>query len=316
MRERLELITADSVVYSFTTGARRYILNTGGFGMPPVNYRTQRHVNQQGETLKSFNLTPRTLQIGLSTAFCTRADMFDGVADLISVLNPFRGAAELRLYAAGNIWAIDVYYSAGFELSSDDQPAPNWQGGVLRLTAYNPTWRKITNFGAAYEGTECTASLVIDAGLIFPFQFPFAFGNTITQILDCAGGGGTGGLINAGHLDAKPTIEIRGPVETPLVRNITLADSPVELVLDTTIAAGQTATIYTDWDALWVEGPGGANWTGYLTEDSSLVDFVIYAAPTAADGVNYILVSGEGAGSDTRISIKYWERYLGIGCPR
>jgi len=290
----LWLETSDGEKYTFDDRAGRILLSSQGFGMPPIDYTTQRHIQQQGESVKRWNLGSRRIQIGLMSIYSDRGALFDGRRDLIGFLNPFRGKAKLKLEIKGITWHIEVMYEADFGMSSAQQPQSNAQGAVIRLIAHDPTWKKDTM-------TVAEASLTSLQNLQFSFMFPFAFGSSLTNIWQ---------VTNSGHLEAKPTITLRGPLQDVVIKNLT--DEDKELKLETYLEPRQIATIYTDWDILRVDGPSGVNWTGYLSENSSLVDFRLLPPWAIEDGVNYVLVYSTVSNSDSRITMEYWERYLGI----
>ena len=58
-QDRITYITPDGVEYMLSPPV--WVLQEDGFGMPPIEYVTQRGPLQHGETVKNLFLRPRTI---------------------------------------------------------------------------------------------------------------------------------------------------------------------------------------------------------------------------------------------------------------
>lgn len=122
--------------------------------------------------------------------------------------------------------------------------------------------------------------------------------------------GGTIGQVAAvayeGNLPEFPTINIRGPISSPVITNLTTGHT---LDFGTiTIGAGTTYVIDTRYGYKTVTA-GTVNKRGELSSDSDLGEFHLAPNPTAPSGVNSIAMYGNNIGTATQIQIVYYNRF-------
>lgn len=122
--------------------------------------------------------------------------------------------------------------------------------------------------------------------------------------------GGTIGQVAAvsygGNLPEFPVINIRGPISSPLITNLTTGHT---LDFGTiTIGAGTTYIIDTRYGYKTVTA-GTVNKRGELSSDSDLGEFHLAPNPTAPSGVNSIVMYGNNIGTATQIQIVYYNRF-------
>lgn len=146
--ERDIWITADGTQYELNSPPNRIVLSVEGQGLPPIQYVSQRGPFQNGETLRDYFLTPRTVQMVIRQNYCSRADYWAGRAALLDILRPNRNAfgtlcqGTLRKIMPGNIVR---------DLTAIIQQGPNFEPRnmewdeysfveTLRFTAYDPTY--------------------------------------------------------------------------------------------------------------------------------------------------------------------------------
>lgn len=92
LKEFHELITPDGKKYQLHTASRhgRWVINSTGWGMPPIDWIATKAPFQHGATVRDFRLQPRTIQLLLHQSFCDRDALWAGRENLINHLRPNR----------------------------------------------------------------------------------------------------------------------------------------------------------------------------------------------------------------------------------
>jgi hypothetical protein len=149
IREFHEYISPDGKVYNLTIPSRkgRWVMQSSGWGTPPIEYITQRGTFQHGETVKDYFLTPRTIQLLINQSFCDRNGQWEGRADLLDAIRPNRQLTATgvvpgtlrRVLSDGSIRDLKVFIADG---PSFDPDQDGWQEHsfkeVLRFVAHDP----------------------------------------------------------------------------------------------------------------------------------------------------------------------------------
>jgi hypothetical protein len=150
IREFHQYISPDGKVYDLVTASRkgRWVMQSQGWGTPPIEYITQRGAFQHGETVKDFFLTPRTIQILIDQSFCNREAQWTGRATLLDAIRPNRQTSPTgatpgtlrRILPDGSKRDLKVFISEGptFDPSPDDGWQEHSFKEVLKFVAYDP----------------------------------------------------------------------------------------------------------------------------------------------------------------------------------
>jgi len=268
-----------------------------GLAMPPLEHRTSRSPFQHGETLLGTVLRPRVVQISMHLRGCDRPQMWALRTQVIELLNPLLGQFKFQvLFDDGNIYELwNVVFDAGFDAGTVDQIQPETQRISLRLIAYDPVWYSPQQI-VEISGGE------IEPWLVFPMAFPIMFNvaDALSEIVN---------VVNSGNWISHPTVIFQGPMEGPIVENLTTDE---KLELKYAIIAGEIVTINTTPGVKTVTNGSGDNLLGYLSSDSDLGTFHLDPSPLAPLGVNEIYFSGINLGGVGQARIEWYNRYLGI----
>lgn len=295
--ERLVYVKPSGSKYLLHAPPSRTVMQTEGFGTPPLNFITDRSPFQHGDTVRDFFLAPRPVQIVMMQNFSSREEYWNGRAALLDAVRPnritdFANPGKLLYYLAnGERRQLDVIIDSGPGFAP---PQPGWRAWsfveALRFTAHDPAW---------YDPELQTLNFVQSVGeLVFPITFPITFGSF----------GTTEALQYEGTWLDYPTIVVTGPVTGFSIANLT---TDKQIILDYALPAGTTAT-FTLRGQKTVESSDGTNLLPFVTSDSDLAEFAIQPDPVAPDGENEMQVTGSGTNSNTSVSIRYYHRYIGV----
>lgn len=297
--ERLVYIDPEGVKYPLHTPPSRVVLAEEGYGLPPIDYITQRGPLQHGVSVLDAFLQPRSIQVTIRQNFKDRAAYWNGRNSLLDAIrfnksHTLEPGHLLKYMSNGEKRQIDVLIASGPGFSPK---RGGWDENafteVLRFTANNPVWYdptlRSTTFSVANSGSQ----------LSFPATFPIefnAFGGTVNISYD-------------GTWLEYPTILITGPITSPVIENVTTGES---IELDTTIAAGRVVTVDLTYGSKTVTFDDGTNYIGYVSSDSDLDSFHLEPAPDAPGGVNEIRVGGSATSSATAVEIQWYRRFIGV----
>lgn len=300
LNERLVYLRPTGVRYNLHAPPSSVVLQQEGFGAPPIEYVTDRAPFQHGDTVRSFHLASRPVQLVILQNFCSRADYWDGRARLLDTLRPnritdFNNPGKLRYYLAnGETRQLDVMPEAGPGFAPAQQGWRAWSfTETLRFTAHDPAWYDPTQQNVVF-----TAEATAADQLVFPATFPITFYSF----------GGSAAIQYEGTWVEYPTLVLTGPIQSPLITNSATGDS---IQLGYNISTGETVTI-TLRGVKSIVNQAGTNLLNYLTSDSDLTTFGLYPDPVATNGVNTISVSGSGTDNNSTVTIRYYNRYFGI----
>lgn len=301
--EFTEYHTPDGLIYKFDT-QDRFLLTEEGLGMPPIEYITQTGPFQHGESTLDYRLKPRVIQLLHRENSCSREDYWDNRANWLNMLRPNRSATgvyrlgKLRKYLPdGTVRDIDVRLAEGpiFSPRSLDQWDEYGITETLRFVAPDPTFYDPTASEHVWE-------LTVGEHLIFPITFPIKFGSLVIDT-DIA-------IVYSGTWITYPTITIDGPMEGPIISNLTTGET---IHLAYNVATGETITIDLGFGNKTVTSSTGANLIGSVTSDSDLATFHVAPAPEASGGINTVNVIGIGAVIGvSAVTMCFYTRYIGI----
>lgn len=292
--DRAVYVTPDGV--TFPLSAPLFLLQEDGYGMPPLEYVTERGPFQHGETVKDYFLRPRVVQLIVRRNGCSRAEYWNIRAQLLDMLRPGRGALQsppspgtLRKYLSnGSVRELLVYTSEGpgFASHSPDQWDQWSVQDTIRFTAYDPVARDPVVQSRSYVST--------GPGGTFPITFPWLFGSF---------GIGTQDIVYAGSFLTFPTITINGPVVSPLIKNITTGE---KIQFTFTLAAGETVIVDLSYGRKTVTKNDGTNLIGFVSSDSNIATFHLNP------GLNQMQITATGTSNISSFVLTWFNRYIGF----
>lgn len=293
--DRTVYVTPDGVSLLLSAPEKWWVLTEEGFGMPPIEYVTQRGPFQHGETLKDFFLRPRVVQLTMRVNGCSRSEYWDLRNQILGVMRPGRDGTSpgvLRKYLAnGAVRELECYIVDG--PSFPGKSANKWDEwsimDTLRFQALDPVLRNPALKTFAYVSTG-------GASGTFPLTFPL----TIAAFSSPGGGLPINYL---GNWLSYPTIILNGPLVGPLVRNLTTGE---KIEFSGSIASGRVVTIDLTFGHKTVTLDDGTNQIGFISSDSDLGSFHL------TPGNNQIQVNATGTSAISSVVLQWYDRFIGI----
>ena len=149
VREFHQFITPDGITYELHTASRkgRWVMQSAGWGTPPIDYITQRGPFQDGATVKDFFLAPRVIQMLVRQIYCDRDAYWTGRADILNMLRPNRQLTPTavvpgvlrRILSDNSARDLNVFLTTGPDF---DPLRRGWEEfsfqELLRFVAYDP----------------------------------------------------------------------------------------------------------------------------------------------------------------------------------
>ncbi|KKN66977.1 hypothetical protein LCGC14_0466570 [marine sediment metagenome] len=309
-----QYIASDGTVLDFES-EDKFLTSWEGWGLPPIEYITQRGPTQHGATVVDFRLQTRIVQMVLRNNGCSRYDYWEDRSTLIDAIRPNRhnlnafGPGVLRKYLPdGSIRDLDVLIQKGPIFQSKKGRLWDEHGFTepLRFIAHNPIIYDPVE--VCLEWTLATSDQLV---------FDTSFGSLIFH----KDGVGDGLRFGSDVIDSDrivsyvgtwftfPTIEITGPLSGFIITNLATNQF---IRLNYVISAGEVVTIGLQYGNKVVQNNLGISLIGTVTTDSNLVDFHIAERPIAPNGINTLRVLGGGANVNTAVQVAYFTKYIGI----
>lgn len=273
-----------------------FLLGDTGLGMPPIRQITEQGPFQHGETLLDVRLQPRyfTLILGLFAGnFSQHFEKRRETIELFKHLHDEPIEFEFQL-DNGDVRQIDGHFNSDLSFPSTSR---QWADQEVSVEIYcpDPTF---------YNPVEDIISVSVPpggGGWTVPMPVPVAVGTSTLDVIESVNYGGS--------WLAYPLITIVGPLTEPKIENESTEDK-LEFKALTSIGAGQQRIIDTRYGIKTVVDENGVNKIAELTDDSDLATF--HLSHRVAGGVNDIRVTGSGADANSRVYIRWNERFLGI----
>lgn len=305
-----EYIAPDGLTYEFNDSQVRFLMSFSGFGIPPIEYRTQRGPFQDGETLIDFVLRPRVIQLLHRRGADSRDDYWDIREDLINHIrinrqtvagNREQGVLRKRL-STGQVRDLNVLIESGPTFAPRNLNAWDERAfqEVLRFIAWDPTLFDPT-------GQSLVFTLTMADHLVFPVTIIDGAGEDM--LFRAASVNETNTITYVGTWQTFPTIILTGPMQNPIIENQT-TDETIEL--DYNLSADEIVTIDLAYGSKTVVNDLGTNLIGVVTAASDLATFHLAPDPEAPDGVNTIRVQFGGASGAANVALQWIVRYIGI----
>jgi hypothetical protein len=313
-RKPMELdyyISPDGLVYQFDNGNDKLLMSFTGDGMPPFEFIEQQGPFQHGKSILDYRLAPRIIQFVHRRQGQSRFDYWDIRATLLNTFRPNRQSGGVfclgklrKILPDGTIRDIDVAFSKGFAFNA--RQADEWDeysvADVMQFVAPDPTFYDPTLQIVIWSIAVLTGKIYYSASALDELAYPYFYGLDVVS--------GTVSLTYTGTWLAYPTIEFVGPLNQPVIENVTTGE---QIQLAYNIANGETVTAALPFGNKSVTNNVGTNLIGVVTSDSDLATFHLAPDPEAVGGVNVLNVSGGGGiAGVTQIRMTWYTRYIGI----
>lgn len=293
--DRTVYITPDGVVFPLTAPEKWWVLTEEGFGMPPIEYVTQRGPFQHGETLKDFFLRPRIMQLTMRVNGCSRAEYWNLRTQMLAMFAPGRvgiSPGMLRKYLAnGTVREINVYVVDS--PSFPGKVADAWDEwsitDTIRFEAFDPRFKDPNIHTFSYVSSGGSSGT-------FPITFPLT-------IASFSSSGGGIPINYVGNWLTYPTIILNGPLVGVLIRNLTTGE---KIELTGSIASGRVVTIDLAFGRKTATLDDGTNVIGLITSDSDIGTFHL------APGPNNIQINATGTSAISSVVLTWYDRFIGI----
>jgi hypothetical protein len=276
-----------------------HILGATGLGLPPIVAVSERYAQQDGATLRTIHLERRTVTIPFEILESSYTNLWQSKAELYTFLGAVQSPYTLiATLPDGTIRHLDVYFDGDLSMPFDRGWGPLIARDTGRWVAYDPTW---------YDPAQVIWSFAVGGGAgtwLWPLAFPAGFGASAAL--------GTPQVFTYdGTWRTFPRLRLEGPMADIVITNgttgTTIAFDPAY-----TLAAGAVITIDLAPGVKTVLHSALGNVQDELTSDSDLGTWHIAAAPDAIGGANSIAVSFTNGSPASRLSIRFFTRYLAL----
>jgi hypothetical protein len=310
--------TPDGKIFEFEADDK-FIVSDEGYGLPPIEYKTQRGPRQHGNTMVDYRLEKRVIQIITRQDTCSRFDYWDARADWINMLRPNRHAYNkktpgiLQKYLPnGEKRFIKAVIEEGPIFGPQDQEVWDEWGFTEAL-------RFVCNDPIFYDPTPIcyTWTLATSDHLVFPFFFR-------VPTSEREDGGGllfAQSVINSPEevtydatFESYPEFEIIGPLNGTEIYH---AELDKTIKLNYNIIAGDTVTIGLQPGNKVVTSTLNGDIIGTVSNPRDLTTFRLLPDPELSNGINTIIVTGTDAVADSsfansQVQMTFYRRFIGI----
>lgn len=286
----------DGVEYDLNYGDPAFFEGEDGLGMADLHRMEERGPFQHGSTDRGYRLDPRYPAYVFGLVGASKADLWGKRRELLRIFRPTRPIIMKHVLENGDTRLLDCVFSGSLKMPAEDRRGGIFQKVSVVLKADDPT---------LYSSDINAAIFNISAGTDtwpVPFSVPFGVGaSVIDQSLT---------LQYNGDVACYPRIRIEGPAEDLVLTNDTLG-----LKLDftgITIAGGTYYDIDLRYGYKTVVNNSGTNKVADLTADSDLAIWRLETDPDAPQGINSLRVRCSSATLTTRVTLTYYDRFIGI----
>ena len=263
-------------------------LTSEGFGGTDNEIQTRRGAYQDGVTLQTVRLSPRTLMVRFLILAASRVGIEQKRRRVAAAFNPRNGPGTLVwTQGDGSQYALRCVALSGSPtfLAGRTSQGRSWQEAIVDLQAPDPCW---------FDAAATTLPLAgLTGGAAFPIVFPCSF----------AVMGSTMAVQNAGDIAAPVRITIPGPCPNPVVENLTTGE---QIALTLEVPAGQSVLIDTAYGnricRLVASNGTQTNAMQYLTPESTF-----WQLQPGENIVTFSTPSGS-----VEVTIEYASRYTGV----
>ena len=303
--EFLEYIAPDGAVYKFDGAVDRFSTNEEGFGMPEIEYITQKGPFQHGETVIDYRLKPRIIQFTHRRKVSGRHEYWSARSNIIDMLRPNRNVGKnramgtLRKYLPDGTkrdLSVSILQGPIFATRVEGAYRDHYIEEVIRFYAPSPIFRNPDQRIIYPTNTQ-------SSGMTFPITFPVTLGISIFEAI--------APISYVGTWDAYPTIQLYGPMDGPHITNLSTGEL---IFMDYKIQSGEIMTIALSPSRKLITNNYGQSMKGVVRGSlSSLATFHIASNPEVPSGLNNFKVTGTNyVNGVTHVVISYFDQYIGI----
>lgn len=267
-----------------------------GFGMTPLHRLNERGPLQDGVTDLGYRLDPRTINLVIPTIGDTWSDRYTRRQELLRILAPGNDVVKVKFTdPAGSVYQIDGYCIAGPLFGSQDMWGNDFKA-AFTLYCPDPTW---------YDPDAQSVIYQLGGGgdtMLVPTVIPMTIGGSTIDVSQT--------ITYTGTYKSYPVIRITGPITDCVITN-----NVTGYKLDftgVTIGAGAWYEIDCRYGHKTVENNSGVNKIADLTNDSDLSEFAVVNDDPLSSFDNSISVSGSSITAATKVTIVYYNRFIGV----
>lgn len=298
----LDLIS-NSRIYALNGDPNMDVVCTSysGFGHPPTDNITETGPRQDGSTFLLYKVSDRVIQLGFTSIAKKITRHYENRDRVLNLFRANNGLSTLRATTPNGVRSINVRYNGGISNDFDKMADDLTYRFVVDLVAHDPIWFDPTEKTVTYTYTHTYAHL------IFPFSF---HGTDMAFSSGYVGLSGTATVNYLGNWMSFPKIEITGPINAPVVTNVTLGKS---IALNYNIASGEVVTIDTGFNIKSITSSLYPDVIISTTVNSDLTGFRIEVPPIITTPTNIFKLYGTYAKSGvTKMDVKYYDRFIGV----
>lgn len=286
---RLEIIREGNAL-DISDLAHYAVEEIDGFGMPPLHRISERGPLQHGESDRGYRLDPRLIQLVLKLRTNGWESTYARRQELLSFVSPMTPMSLRFTQPDGTVRQIEGHCVDGPDFATKDRLRDRFQRAALRILCPDPAW-----YDPERQSVRATGGGGGE-GFSFPMAVPWTFGGDVidTEVV----------IEYAGNWLDYPEIVIVGPIENARIEHMETGE-----VLEfggPLIENGDTYTLDLRYGRKTVVDGAGANKIAELTAESDL------AAWHLRPGSNTIRFSGINASANTSITLRWYNRFLGV----
>lgn len=299
--QQIQFERSDGTLYNLHLPPSRHAYNMTGWGKPPTNLNVTAGPYQHGESVISYKLLPRRIEMTLIHKYCNQSEYLQGRSELLSQMG--NNSNKATLPEPGKlIWntvqngaitkrQVDAYLESGFAFDV----LTGWRSFTVQeeLTFLAPD-------PVIYDPTVITVNdgAYTDA-LVLPATFPIVFGSDFYST----------NVTYQGTWPSYPIFTIDGPTSGFYAENVTTGKA---IHFNYTVSLGETVTLTLSPLAPTAVNNFGVDLISKITENSDIVNFQLYPAPMVAGGINTMKFIVSSAATGTDVTMTYYNRYYGI----
>lgn len=274
-----------------------------GFGHPEITNVSETGPRQDGSTFQLYKVNDRIIQLGFTSIAKTNKKHYENRNKILNMFRVNNGSMKLCATFPYGKRYLDVRFNSGIANDLDRMSDGLSQKFVVELFAPDPIWYNPTLKTMSYTYTHVYNHLI----------FPFEFGTATNDMAFTRGYVNVATAITIPYLGnwmSYPVIDITGPINAPIVTNVTLGKY---IALNYNVGIGEVVTINTGFGVKSVTSDIYPDEIISITDRSDMTGFRIEVTPVVTTNNNVISFNGNYAKSGvTKIDVKYYDRYIGV----
>jgi len=281
------------------SGITLYVTGAVNWGIAPITRIVQRGPFQDGDTDVDYRINPRVINLPIVIPGTNYGEMTTNRENLIQMFKPGNDTATLRhTLDPDNPYPEYVFArSIDVKVSGASMDASNTDFNVraiIQLRADDPTWYNST------QNVQQMTYTQYGTPTPYPKPYPVPYGaESVNNTISVA---------YTGTVMASPILQCIGPLT-----NLTLVDGAGRLIQFTSsVPDGDIWTIDLRYGKKTVVNTAGISQFASLSIYSDLINWGLYPDPTFDAGLQYLSVSATGTTSDSKVTMFWYDRYVGI----